>query len=313
MKLSYSAISSYQTCPRQYRYRYVDCLPALPSPALSFGSTLHEALRWFYDVPTPVPRQPAELLEYLDSCWIREGYGSVEEETRYYYQARSVLEMFHRNNARDFRIPVALENYFRIDIGFCELSGQIDRVDRHPEGGFEIIDYKTNRRLPPARKLYDDLQLPIYNLAVERTWEVSPEKVTFYYLLHNHRHTIQVAPEFTERALAEIEKVALAIESEAFEPCRNNLCPWCDYIDVCPLWEGKPKPAKKTSVPPMDVGQAVDELFEATRRMELIEASTAGLTEIVASYLQKANTPSVGGSKAVASVDESGEIVIRPC
>ena len=55
MKISYSAISSYQTCPLAYKFQYVDRLPTAPSPALSFGQSLHEVLRWFYDVPTEDP------------------------------------------------------------------------------------------------------------------------------------------------------------------------------------------------------------------------------------------------------------------
>lgn len=308
MKVSYSSISAYQKCPLSYRFQYVDCEPGAPSAALSFGSSLHEALRWFYDLPTPDPYSCERLVDYLDNCWISEGYSSPEEEARYFFQARSTLKLFYRNNISDFRLPAALEQRFRVDLGFCELSGQIDRLDKDPDGGFEIIDYKTNRRLPPANRLYEDLQLPIYHIAARKLWEVSAEKVTFYYLIMNHRHSMSISPERIDSALAEVRSVVSAIESEAFEARRNNLCPWCDYIGVCPEWKGKPAPAKKTrtSAPGLDIGEAVDELLTASDQVSSKLARIEALKGIIASYIAERGLERVGGARCVAYIDDEG-------
>lgn len=308
MKLSYSAISNYQTCPLQYMFKYVERRPTAPSPSLSFGMSLHEALRWFYDVPTADPYPLEELLGYLEACWVSEGYCSAEEETRYFYQAKSALALFYRNSMEEFKLPAAIEHRFLIDVGFCELSGVIDRLDKDPMGDFEIIDYKTNRRLPPARRLYQDLQLPIYHLAAERVWEVAPGKVTFYYLLMNHRHSFAITRERIESALAEIESVAVAISSGRFDPCRNNLCPWCDFLDICPEWEGKVRPQKKTGVPAMDVGEAVDELIIAEKKVSQALSRIEALRGIVASYLRDKDIEKVGGSRGIAYMDEDGNL-----
>ena len=44
MRLSATRLRTYQTCPRQYRYRYVDELPTVVSGPLVFGKTLHAAI-----------------------------------------------------------------------------------------------------------------------------------------------------------------------------------------------------------------------------------------------------------------------------
>ena len=309
MKLSYTAISTYQNCPLQYRYRYVEGIPSQPSPALSFGRSLHTALQWFYDVSTPHPCALEELIAYLDQCWDSEGYSSGEEETRYFYHARSVLEMYYRNNVREFRIPAALEHRFGIDLGFCTLTGVIDRLDKDPHGGFEIIDYKTNRRLPPAKFLARDLQLPIYHIAVKRIWEVEAARVTFYYLLINHRHSVPVTPERENEALEVIRKTAFEIERGCFDPRPNNLCPWCDYISKCPEWQGRPVPAKKGSGPPeLDIGQAVDELIATGKQLENLTKRHYSLREIVSNYLLEQGIKAVGGSRGLASLDSDGRL-----
>src|SRR6266542_6621774 len=45
IRLSYSSISTYELCPLQYKFRYIDKRPERRTPALGFGESLHEALR----------------------------------------------------------------------------------------------------------------------------------------------------------------------------------------------------------------------------------------------------------------------------
>jgi DNA helicase-2/ATP-dependent DNA helicase PcrA len=316
MKLSYSQISTYQNCPLQYRFRYIEDRPSPPSAALSFGKSVHSALEWLYSVPTPDPPSVDNLIDQLESRWISEGYGSSEEESRYFYQAKSALELYYRNNIlrvpHGFRVPAALEYKFRVDLGFCQLSGVIDRLDKHPDGGFEIVDYKTNRRLPPARRLAEDLQLPLYQIAAERIWEAPISMVTFYYVLLDHRHSLYVTPEREELALAEVERVAGFIEQQAFDPSRNNLCPWCDFLEECPLMAGKVVSKRGPSQQPfLEIGQAVDELvathLQVSNKLKRVE----GLKQIVSAYMADKNTDTVGGSTGVAFIDENGTLAWR--
>lgn len=313
MKLSYSEISTYQNCPLQYRFRYVEGRPTAPSASLSFGKSVHDALEWLYSAPTPDPPLLEQLVEHLEAGWISEGYSSSEEEARYFYQARAALEQFYRknvlNNPEGFRLPAALEYKFRVDLGFCELSGVIDRLDKEPDGGFEIIDYKTNRRLPPSRRLDEDLQLPLYHIAAERIWDVQVNKVTFHYVLLDHKHSFYVTPERVREALSEVERVSRSIESEEFAPCRNNLCPWCDFLDECSLMAGKVDSRRGPSQQPaLDIGQAVDELVITHLQVSQKLARVEGLKGIVSAYLADKGIDRVGGSRGIAFLDEDGNL-----
>ncbi len=310
MRLSYSAISTYQVCPMQYKFRYVDKMPALPSPAISFGRSLHEALRWFYDVPTPDPPSLEELIDYLETCWISEGYASPEEEAKYFFHAMSVLHVFYKTNIEDFRIPLALEQSFLVDLDFCELSGVIDRLDKRETGEIEIIDYKTNRRVPPSNKLYEDLQLPIYHIATIQTWDLTPDMVTFYYLIPNHRHTIKVTNEWLSKAVETIRKVVTRIEAEIFDPRENALCPWCDYLDDCPLMRNKLISKKSSEPPDMEIGMVVDELISLKKRIPGMLRRAQGLEKILRAYLYDRRINAVAGSSGIVSLDRSGNICV---
>jgi putative RecB family exonuclease len=235
MRLSYSALSAYEKCPLSYRFQYVDGMEVEPTPYLSFGKSLHAALEWLYGRSTPEPPTLEGLLSYLDECWLGEGYASPEEERSFLDHGREVLTLFYYKNVEEFRLPVAVEERFELDKGGFILSGVIDRVDRNPDGSYEIIDYKTSRRLPELSRLRGDLQLPIYQMACSEMWGVTPSKLSFYYLVHNQRYSTRP---YDEEGLAHVmqrlETAADAISRQVFPATPNHLCPWCSFQDICP-------------------------------------------------------------------------------
>lgn len=249
LRLSYTAVSAYEKCPLSYRFQYVDGIEVEPTPHLSFGRSLHSVLEWFYGRGVPEPPTLDELLAYLDTCWSREGYTDAEEERSYLDQAREVLTRYYRDNAADFRLPVAVEQRFEMELDGYLLAGVIDRIDRHPEGGFEIIDYKTNRRLPELSRLREDLQLPIYQMACREVLGINASKLTFHYLMAGRRYTTRP---FDETALDRIRerllRTAEGVAHGEFRATPNRLCPWCSYLDICPeMAPGRSKQEKLRS------------------------------------------------------------------
>jgi RecB family exonuclease len=239
MRLSYSSISTYETCPAKYQFQYEERLPTSTSPALSFGDSLHRALRRFHDRPVPVPPSLAELHDMLQSEWVSDGFRDPTEEQVYYDHATQVLTDYHRANADSFRIPAALEHRFAVEVDGIQVGGVIDRMDRIPGGGYEIIDYKTSRRLPPKAVVDRDLQLSLYYLAAKEVWGVEPERLTLYYLLPGERMTTFRTAADTDDLRRRIATVAERIEAGKFEPRQNPLCDWCDFQALCPLFRHK--------------------------------------------------------------------------
>jgi putative RecB family exonuclease len=277
MKLSYSSISTYETCPAKYRYQYQDKLPTTSSPALSFGDALHRTLYRFHDRPVPVAPSLEELHVMLDAEWVAEGYRDAGEEALYREHARQILADYHRVNAGSFRIPAALEFRFTVEVDGVDLSGVIDRLDRIPGGGYEIVDYKTSRRLPPKAVVDRDLQLSLYYLAAKKIWGIEPERLTLYYLLPGERMSTFRTPADAEDLRRRIAIVAERIAAGKFEPRPNPLCDWCDFQQVCPLFRHKFEREQGDPAPRMSA--VVDEWialkredWERYRRLEDLRA-----------------------------------------
>ncbi len=325
MRLSYSAISTYQKCPLSYKFLYVDRLPTKPSHHLSFGSSIHSALEFFYNVEVAEPCSLDRLLEELDNVWLSEGYENESHEVQYKEKGRAILTQFYNENVLAFAVPIAVEKRFALDMDGITLSGIIDRVDRLSNGGIEIIDYKTNEKLPPKTKINTDLQLPIYHMAIEELYGTAPEKLTLYFLVPNRQISTRKTKNDVTKAKDTIFKVADNIRSKKFDPFKNPLCPWCDFIELCPLHKddpvilaraaanGKTSTGKslKTAEPKAaieelkksatEIENAVDEYLELIEKINGARSRLGELQSIIHNYCESNGLASVSGTRGELS------------
>lgn len=261
MNLSYSSISTFERCPLQYRFTYLDRLPKKSSPALSFGSSVHSALENFFDKKKGEPVSANELIEILDFNWVRDGYKDIHEEWQYRKEAEVLLREYHRLNSKSFTPPAEVESRFGVCLKemaeiFCPdsingdffiidehrkvkansitLTGVIDRIDFN-EGNYEIVDYKTRRKPPQKKWLKDDIQLPLYQIGCISGLGIDPTKLSYYFLFTNTKYTTAAKDSGDIKGLvSRIAENARRIYEGDFIPFENNLCDWCDYFDFCP-------------------------------------------------------------------------------
>lgn len=285
MRLSFSSIETYENCGRKWYYQYRESRPTLPSPSLSFGSSVHAALEAFYGQPVPVAPPVAALLGMLDAAWISEGYADPDEEARYRSQAEDVLRRFHADNAPIFRLPAAIEQRFEIDVDGITVNGQIDRLDRHADGSYEVIDYKTNRKLPPRSTIDANLQLSIYHLAAREVWGVEPARLTLYFLLPGQPMSTSRTPRQLDQTRRRIQTVAERIDAEMFEPRPNPLCGWCSFRGICPAFRHEREVAGGTSDPEM--ADLLDEWLELTRASRERDARLATVEARILEFAER--------------------------
>lgn len=299
MRLSYSSISTYQNCPLSYKFRYIDRLPTKRTPQLCFGSSLHAVLAHFYNIPHPQPCPLDQLLDYLPEAWESGGYLDSSEEQIYLERAKAVLTQFYHTNVDDFQIPIALEHRFEIELDNCTLSGIIDRVDKLPSGNCEIIDYKTNKKMPPISKINDDLQLSIYHMACQEVFETEPEKLSLYFLIPNKKVSTKRTENDIEKTKLLISRTCRDIEAAKFKPRQNRLCPWCDFQAHCPYHKDKfiesqiSVPVNPTS----SIESIADEFIAAREEMKNLNNRFNELKETILTHLEKNETDVLDSKK----------------
>lgn len=319
MRLSYSSISTYQTCPLQFKLAQIDKLPTKRTPALDFGESLHKALHFLYGPPTPQPVSLDELLTHLKKVWRNDTFSGPEEEQAYLDHANQILTKYYESNivGKDYQIPVALEHYFQIDFNGVTVSGRIDRMDKLPGGGYEIIDYKTNRRLPSLSKVQSDLQLSIYHWAVQETWGITPEKLTFHFLIPDESLSTCRSQDEIEQTKETVARIIKDIENEKFEARENPLCPWCDFQTHCPHFKHlhlREASAEATAVgdEQPDIERAIDQYIELKGEEKRIKERLLELQDVIHRYCERHNITKLYSEKGTITVNKGNLIISRP-
>ena len=231
--LSYTQVDTYLRCPQMYQYRFVFRLPTRPRPQMQFGRILHEALK---DALGSIERERPLTWEMVDAAyvaaWARERFCAPEQAPSLQDLGRTYLRRAF--DAGDLSKPLLLEQPFSLRVDGLRLSGRIDRVDRHPDGSYEVIDYKTGsaRR---AAELQRDLQLGVYALAAREVFRFDPLSLSYYYLETGARVTVDKPVERLEEDRQTIVKVADGIRAELFPARPDRMkCSGCDFRLLCP-------------------------------------------------------------------------------
>ena len=133
--------------------------------------------------------------------------------------------------------PVAVEREFTLVVGPHRVHGRVDRVDAHPAGGHQLVDYKTGKPPPPgARGDDDDLVLRLYLAgAREASWGIEPRGATVVHVLDGDSRGVHPeAAELAMRARTWCARRPRASPPERFEPRPSWGCRSCDFALICP-------------------------------------------------------------------------------
>jgi DNA helicase II / ATP-dependent DNA helicase PcrA len=225
LALSATDIETYRTCPLKYKFARVFRIPSEPTINQRFGILVHQVLERYHAAESA--GLPA-LLNLLEAGWRRGGFGDSEEERQLRAKATQALVRYHDRFLEEGAEPVWFERPFQFRMGSHLLRGRVDRVDKLPDGGYELIDYKTGRPKSPAQ-LRDDVQLSLYAVGARQA---------YYYVLDDEKVPVVRSDEDREWITETVLEVADGILSQGFEPTPSfAACSVCDYRIACPVAE----------------------------------------------------------------------------
>jgi DNA helicase-2/ATP-dependent DNA helicase PcrA len=238
LSLSASDLSLYLTCPLKYKFARVFGIPQEPTINQRFGILFHNVLERFHKEPPENPEDGLGVLNRLfEGGWRRTGFGSSDDELQFRDRAREALRLYWERERESEGEPVWLEKKFDFKVGDYHVRGRVDRVDRLPDGDYELIDYKTGER-KSEEDLDDDLQLALYRLAAREAWGIEAGSGSYYYVLDAEKVPVPTRPDDAERVERTVLQVGEGILSQDFEPRPSpSVCSWCDYRLICPAAE----------------------------------------------------------------------------
>jgi putative RecB family exonuclease len=253
--ISWSALSTFRTCPLKYKFRYVDGLPEESvSSALVFGTGIHTAVEQHFQAQLSGDPKPDldRLMFAYRSAWLPHDpdaiqFGSTETRASLDTLAGKMLTTFLTSPAASVQGRVlGVEEEIRgmLIEGVPDLYGRVDLLTEDSDS-LVITDIKTSRGKWSAEQVEDSgEQLLLYSHLAS---EISPGKriQTKFLVITKTKepvveeHVRGVEPAAVKRTLAGVERVWRAIESGVFYPAPSTMnCSSCGYRAACRAWVG---------------------------------------------------------------------------
>lgn len=244
--LSWSALSQYTRCPRQYWFARVARVPTGPkASALIEGSVGHSALEYFYRAKLERKElSEAEVLDYFDSFWA----AAIQlEEVRWEAPIESRRKAVASALAAHLEVlapridPRLIEASWRIELPECsfDLLGVVDIVDVHGA----IWDHKFYNRMPQVNAVHEDGQMTCYDLArrLGAFGDCASDKLYLGVMVKGGGRTAALETKRSDAERAwfrrQVVDIAKAIDSgAAWFPNIDTWAhspKWCDYWENC--------------------------------------------------------------------------------
>ena len=262
--ISPTQLRTYDTCPLQYRMRYVERVPTADSPASLVGQAVHAALEQNFAVKRRSGHDLDldEAAEVFDDVWaarLPPGAGSeqlAEDFDQAYASGQEILELYLAEVAPGV-VPHLIEHRFRFQIPGVqvELVGTVDLIDRNGV----VIDHKTSVRAYPETYPDQDLQLQCYAIGYgvfRAGTRIRPGNLPAPFFIPQVRVDVMVreTPPFIQQLLGAYGRedledfatraagIVTGIESAEFKPfwklpersVDTPVCRRCPYGRVCP-------------------------------------------------------------------------------
>lgn len=234
-----SKIKTYQSCPKKFKFTYIDKLPNRwePSIPLDRGKLLHLFLELEGDMKKV--KENKEFKEIMARGLITK---EILKETLQSYKNFTTSSLGKKVLSKKViytELPIAYDKDIKIteynNTNDVYIRGYIDSVRVIEKPGEDIlwcIDWKSGKYVEKDNQQYD--QVLYYSLGLFDLIPYDKIAISFIYIDHNKDNT-----KIVHRADIEKYKTALYnnindIENDqTWEKNETHLCNWCNFYDEC--------------------------------------------------------------------------------
>lgn len=301
MRISYSSLELYRACPYLFKYTAIDKNKLPKSKEAIFGTAIHETLRYMF---RPNPLFPAfdEIADFFNERWNERSkkaeFKSEDEKNAFQKSGVNMLERFYKKNPPwNFNV-LDLESRFIVSLADSdtgqahELVGIMDRIDKIDDENYEIIDYKTARKMPSQETLDKNLQLSLYNLGLITRWpHLAAKKIRLSLqfmpsgeVLSTYRSK-DALDQTKNEILATIREINEHEEKNDWPAYDSPLCAIFPYRTVCPMWKHLYQ-IKKSGLTEEKIQEALAEFLSLKFRNQENTSRLKILQQTIAQYMR---------------------------
>lgn len=230
-ELNYTKLKSYLDCPLSYKYKFIDFKRPSLNEYSSLGLSIHKALQIYYE--NKENTWESLLDAYIDN-WQHIGFEAPRKQVEFYEKGINMLKKYWKQDRTRKSEVVYVEKNFEFAYDKWTVKGIIDRVDKNPDGSWELIEYKTGPEHRTQKEIMYDLQLGIYALGLKKNLDINVDYLSVYLLAFGKKITVKYDKSSQSHILKKICDLGDEIIKGDFKP-RTQYCPRCSFNEVCPF------------------------------------------------------------------------------
>jgi len=254
LKISFSALETYQQCPRKYLYNYIWKLPRKDWPWLILGTFVHLVLEKFHRYVIYFKKRNLnfeydELMKkaFLSALKIqrkKESKGEMRFSDDQKEKSKKILSDYLKRIVKKFPNTIYIEKGFDFIFEDINIRGFIDRIDKIDDDTFKLVDYKTSSK---SYDINEKKQLDLYSYFFKNLLKRKDIKIIrcldFLKLneikegLYEKSHEEQVL-DYIKTTSKKIKDNMKSEKEEDWKFKVNNYCKLCDFKDRCSQQRG---------------------------------------------------------------------------
>lgn len=244
-------IETFRLCPLQYKFKYVDKIPASEeSSSTQFSKSLHKVIYYFFNsIMNGMPVSDSKLAKKWQEEWFNGVdvqdvlFGTKREKTDIGYKGLGMLHTLYNNEHLNPGFVIGVNMHMdRVPIGDYFINTDIELIREVQEGNdklIEIVDFRAGYNYPDEWMALNDLRLTMQSYAFRKIFGAKEQRSTYYFLRTNKKiYTHRNAQQF-DRLKTTIDSVAQNINAECFYPREGHHCKTCPFRDICSVWPVK--------------------------------------------------------------------------
>jgi CRISPR-associated protein Cas4 len=240
MRLSKSAVLTYESCPYNFKLDYIlNFRKDRPEPEegtpLKIGTDVHKIFEDYYKLPEARMIEESYEDSILDILMSMRGAKKYKNHMENFASFNVAQIEGHEEKGLKILakgVPGYIPQKLEMEIYNKDINvlGYIDRVDLE-ENGFRVIDYKSSKRDRPAKHYLFELALYAYLFEEETGFEVYDAGI--YFSNPGKLRVIPIEEEDKKRAVKKVFQTREAIEKKIFPKKPTYFCGWCNNSKIC--------------------------------------------------------------------------------
>lgn len=229
IKWSYSKINTFENCPFKFNliYNLRKEPPSFETIESHLGRVVHSALENLYNQKL---KTKEDLLIYFDQNFNDQDKINIKGDDFRSIGRELLSDYYDEVYKQDRSKTVETEYRIEDEIDDYTFVGIIDRISllKHK---VIINDYKTGKYIEDPKNLQSAIYVLLLDPVIPKNLEI---ETNWYYL----RHKMNLKAVFTKSELEDakkkiLEKIQEIENTTEFLQNKGNLCPWCEFRNLC--------------------------------------------------------------------------------